>query len=501
MQDKLSQERSCGVLLHITSLPSSHGIGDLGSSAINFIDYLSKMNQKFWQILPTNYPENFNSPYDSNSAFAQNPLLISLESLVDDGFLSQGDIKAIPNFSENRVDFENVKKWKYSILEKAAINFYNTATKNDLGYQQFCQENSFWLDNYAVFKLIKNLHNNGPWRDWNPTFRKFNKKLVNSIHNKYSVEVHKLKIVQYFFYTQWIKIKNYAKRKDIKFIGDIPIYISYNSADVWSNSKLFKLNNRGSMKFQSGCPPDHFSSRGQLWGHPIYDWEEHLQSDFQWWKSRLKYALRFVDVVRIDHFNGLAKYWEVPIRNRTAKKGKWVYAPGKELLSSMYKENKNSVQIIAEDLGAAAKNAEKIRKKFGIPGMTILQYEYFNNKKSFLNIEDTVLYTGTHDNDTILGWYLDFIKKSSTKMVNLMPNFNDLSEKESNWFFIDAALKSKAKVVIIPFQDIIGLGTSARMNIPGTTDAKNWTWRTSKNHLEDKLIIRMKELMQNSKRL
>ena len=501
MQDKLSKERSSGILLHITSLPSSHGIGDLGSPAINFIDYLSKMNQKFWQILPTNYPENFNSPYDSNSAFANNPLLISLESLIDDGFLLQGDIKIIPSFTENRVDFENVKKWKYPILEKAANNFYNAATKNDLGYQQFCQENSFWLDDYAVFKLIKNLHNNGPWKDWNPTFRKFNKKLVNSIHVKHSVEIHKLKILQYFFYTQWMKIKNYAKKKDIKLIGDIPIYISYNSADVWSNSKLFKLNNRGSMKFQSGCPPDHFSSKGQLWGHPIYDWEKHLNSGFQWWKSRLRHALRFVDVVRIDHFNGLAKYWEVPIKNRTAKKGKWVYAPGKELLSSMYKEDKNSVQIIAEDLGAAAKDAEKIREKFGIPGMTILQYEYFNNKNSFLNVEDTVLYTGTHDNDTIVGWYLDFIKKSSKKMVNLIPNFKDIPKKETNWFFIDIALKSKAKVVIIPFQDIIGLGTDARMNIPGTTDTKNWTWRASKNHMEEKLINRMKKLMQNSNRL
>ena len=498
-QNQISTTRSSGILLHITSLPSLYGIGDLGHSSRRFIDFLSEMNQKFWQILPTNDPENFNSPYDANSAFAQNPLLISLDLLLEENILSKREVGKIPNFSKKSVEFEKVKEWKYPILDKAASNFYYDKAESTK-YKRFCIQNSFWLDDYAAFKIIKKLQGNSSWKDWKTNYRQHNKELVQSIIAEYELEVHKIKILQYFFYKQWQGIKVYAKKRNVEFIGDIPIYVSYNSADVWSNSKLFKLNQNGSMKFQSGCPPDHFSSRGQLWGHPIYDWDLHLRSNFLWWESRLKYAMKFVDIVRIDHFNGFAKYWEVPIRNKTARKGKWVYSPGEQLLMQIMGTKKNSVKIIAEDLGAAAKDAEKIRKKFGIPGMTILQYEYFNNDRTFLEVEETVLYTGTHDNDTIVGWYLDLAKKSSKKDINLIPNFNDSLNKESNWFFMDVALKSRARTVIIPFQDLIGLGTEGRMNIPGTTDVKNWTWRASDRDLDRKFISRMNTLMKNSKR-
>ena len=262
VQQLSKAKRSSGILLHITSLPGPYGIGEIGKEAKSFIDNLADMGQQYWQILPTNNPETCNSPYDTNSAFAQNPLLISLDLLLEENILSKREVGKIPNFSEKSVEFEKVIEWKYPILEKAATNFYHDKAESTM-YKRFCIQNSFWLDDYAAFKIIKKLQGNSSWKDWKTNFRQHNKELVQSIVAEYELEVHKIKILQYFFYKQWQGIKLYAKKRNVEFIGDIPIYISYNSADVWSNSKLFKLNQNGSMKFQSGCPPDHFSSRGQ----------------------------------------------------------------------------------------------------------------------------------------------------------------------------------------------------------------------------------------------
>ena len=500
LQQLLKSKRSSGILLHITSLPGPYGIGEIGKEARLFIDNLADMGQQYWQILPTNNPETCNSPYDTNSAFAQNPFLISLEGLIIDGLLKKEDLDPIPNFKTKIIEYKKLKDWKSSILSKAAANFLNKAENLLLDkYNNFCSDNDFWLNNYALFMVIKEMQNNQKWSDWEEKYKFLNLEALSKVSEKYISEIEEIKVLQFLFHKQWQRLKSYAAGKDIKIIGDIPIYISFNSADVWTNQSLFKLDEECQMLFQSGCPPDHFMASGQLWGHPIYDWKKHEETGFRWWSNRIRHLMKYVDVIRVDHFNGFAKYWEVPIQDLDAARGRWVKAKGIELLKEVFKDN-NKVNLIAEDLGEASADAAVLRNKYGIPGMNVLQFLFYDGD-SIDNIEEnTVLYTGTHDNDTSIGWFESLNNKLSIDEINDLKNILNSDSKGMNWSMIEYSFQARAKTVIVPVQDILGLGSDSRMNTPGTISENNWSWRMDGSALKDTMLRKMRDITEEANR-
>jgi len=498
MKTLSKHQKSSGVLLHITSLPGPYGIGEIGNEAKKFINDLSLMSQRYWQILPTNYPERHDSPYDTNSAFAQNPFLISLDSLIEDGYIKGSDLDPIPKFNEQRVEFEKLKTWKYSILKKAATNFLCNDKKDLEKYNQFCSAQDFWLNDYALFMVIKKIQNKKDWSRWETKYKNLDQDLIAITRASYETEIEEIKVLQYLFSKQWKSLKAHAKKMGIELIGDIPIYISFNSADVWTNQALFKLDENCEMQYQSGVPPDYFMESGQLWGHPIYDWQKHQDSKFKWWMNRIDHTMEYVDIVRVDHFNGFAKYWEVPAKDINATKGKWVTAKGKELLEQVFKNN--NVNLIAEDLGEASADAAILRNEYGIPGMSILQFSFYEPNDLKDLEENTVLYTGTHDNDTSIGWYGSLNEKLTESEIDLLKNILELSSKEVNWSMIEYSFQSPVTTVIVPIQDILGLGSDARMNTPGTISNRNWSWRMAPDELKDFMMKKLKNITQRTNR-
>ena len=501
MQQSLKSKKTSGILLHISSLPGPYGIGEIGPEAKLFIDDLEKMGPHYWQILPTNYPETCNSPYDTNSAFAQNPFLLSLDVLIEDGLITRMDLEPIPKFSVNRINFKKLKEWKYPILKQAAYDFLNKCNNVEIEiYHHFCKDNNYWLYHYSLFMVIKNIENKTYWSEWKDKYKELDKDAIRQIAQMKHDEIEEIKVLQYLFCKQWKDLKTYSNNKGIKLIGDIPIYISYSSADVWTHQNLFKLDHKGKMVYQSGCPPDHFMESGQLWGHPIYDWQKHLDTGFQWWINRIDHLMKFVDIIRIDHFNGFAKYWEVPAKAQDASGGKWVESRGEELLETIYKTD-SQIALIAEDLGEAAADAAVIREKFDIPGMNVLQFS-FADADPLSNIQkNTVLYTGTHDNDTAVGWYKTIHEHLSQMEIDNAKRILDLDRKDVNWSLIEYSLNSNAFTVIVPIQDLLGLGSDARMNTPGTISNENWSWRLHPNKLNSSIIEKMKQLTQKSNRV
>ncbi len=501
------KSRGCGVLLHITSLPGPHGIGEIGKEAISFIDKLDEMGQKYWQFLPTNYPAQHNSPYDTNSAFAQNPLLLSIDSLIEDGLVGHHDIKKIPEFPAEKVDYDAVKKWKKPILNKAVNNFLQQDNyENDVQFKQFVNNNNFWLDQYAVYIVIQGIQQNTNWFEWDEKYKNPNKKTLENIRTNNELEIERVKVLQYFFYKQWAVVREYAAKKNIHLIGDVPIYVSYNSADVWANQKLFRLDLDGSMKYQSGCPPDLWSETGQVWGHPTYDWHVHEQTNFKWWLERIKNLMEFVDIIRIDHFNGFAKYWEVSAKDSDGLNGKWREGKGEQLLKVAYKKLEG-LNLIAEDLGEAWRDAAVLRKKYGIPGMHLLQFSFYEDNPFNEMEENMVAYTGTHDNDTLYGFY-ETINKPTTKFleraligVNFSRQLSDCSNDDINWLMIEYCLRSNAYMTIIQAQDILCLGKESRMNTPSTISDQNWAWRIDISKLTDDKILKMKKIVKRAGRL
>jgi len=485
--------RASGILLHPTSLPGRFGIGDLGDEAFEFVDFLTRSGQTYWQILPLSPTGQGNSPYSAHSAFAGNTLLISPERLVTDSLISAATTETIPKFSTDRVDFQKVAKWKSKILAEAFETFRtDPASPLSDEFAYFSQSNAWWLDDYALFCAIKASQSQSAWFQWAEPLKLRDEAAIETVRSQLAREIRAEKFYQYLFFRQWLAVKNYANEKGVRIIGDIPIFVALDSVDVWCNQSKFKLNDDCSPTVVAGVPPDYFSKTGQRWGNPIYDWGAMRDDDFGWWTARISFTLETVDVVRLDHFIGFSRNWEVPADEETAENGAWAKVPGHALFTVLHRRL-GELQIIAEDLGSMTPEVEVLRDTFGFPGMKILQYGFggdaHNHDLPHNYIQNCVAYTGTHDNDTAAGWY----KAAPKNVRNHCRKYIGSNGREINWDMIDALLASVADTAIIPVQDILGLGSDARMNTPATA-AGNWEWRLSENALEDKISARLKEL-------
>ena len=469
------KKRGSGVLMHITSLPSSHGIGDFGPSAYSFADFLFDTHQKYWQILPLTPTDTIyhNSPYNSISAFACNPLLISPDLLAEEGIIDKDSIRVSEASFRERVDYVKVSEYKRKVCNRI-IN-----KKPDKGYKKFCEENFDWLDDYALFMALRGHFNGKLWSEWPYELRDRKSKTLNTWRKKLKNEIESESLVQYLLFKQWHRLKSYCNAKDIKIIGDMPIYVDYNSSDAWVNPGIFKLDAQKRPFVIAGVPPDYFSETGQLWGNPVYDWPKLKNMNYDWWIKRLKHVLSLYDIVRIDHFRGLVAYWEVSAEEKTAVNGKWVKAPVKNFLNTALKKIKG-FSIIAEDLGLITPDVVEIMKYYGFPGMKVLQFA-FGGKTSdnpyapHNHTENCVLYTGTHDNNTTRGWFENDMTNEEKENLFRYIRKQVFSE-EISWEFIRMAMSSVANTAIIPVQDMLSLGEDARMNRPSTIK-DNWEWR------------------------
>jgi len=494
----MPNSRQCGILLHPTSLPSIYGIGDMGKEAYKFVDFLQQSHQTFWQILPLN-PVGYGwSPYQGLSAFAGNSLLISIDKLLEEKLLVENEIEEA-DFPPEKVDFTAVTHYKEKILRKAFQRF-EKSSPSERDYFSFLEKNKFWLDDYSLFMALKEHFNGLPWNLWKSSIANRNEKAIKHYEKLLDDRIRYHKFLQYIFFKQWRELKNYANKKGIKIIGDAPIYVAYDSSDVWKERHLFKLDSSGNPIVVAGVPPDYFSKTGQLWGNPIYRWNKMKQDNYLWWRNRLEKALEVADFVRIDHFRGFEAYWEVPTGEKTAVKGKWVKGPGEDFFKNV-EQHLGKLPLIAEDLGFITEEVVQLRKKFGFPGMKVLQFAFEGGEGELLDAlseKDTVLYTGTHDNDTILGWYENVALKTP-RIMKLIKHYFDtepekMSEEEICLGFIKIAYSSKAKKVILPLQDILYLDSSARMNVPGSSRG-NWQWRFNEGCLDEKQIELLKSLV------
>jgi 4-alpha-glucanotransferase len=496
--------RASGVLLHPTSLPSDYGVGDLGAKAFEFVDFLESARQTYWQILPLGPTGYGDSPYQSFSAFAGNTNLISPESLVEDGFLTFEEINQKPDFPVGRVDFGLLYDWKNQILKLAYERFRRTTSVDLRGkFETFCQTESPWLDDYALFRAVKKSQGQKSWLEWDEPLRLRDESALNEARDDLREDIQEQKFQQWLFFRQWADLKNYANEKNVSIVGDVPIFISLDSSDVWCNPQEFKLNADGSPRVVAGVPPDYFSATGQLWGNPIYNWEKMRRDGFRWWIERVKHTLKTVDVVRIDHFRGFAAAWEVPGVDKTAVGGKWVNVPGKELFNAL--ENAiGDLPFWAEDLGVITPDVEELRDSFGFPGMRILQFAFGGDPKNHdlphNYIQNAVAYTGTHDNDTTVGWFRSEAGSGSTRDDAQIKKERDFCLKylnsdgaEIHWDFVRAVWSSVADTAVAPMQDLLGLAGDARMNLPASSRG-NWFWQCKPGDFSDEIAKRLKEL-------
>ncbi|MHA2089265.1 MAG: 4-alpha-glucanotransferase [Candidatus Kariarchaeaceae archaeon] len=472
--------RSSGILLHPTSLPCKYGIGEFGSSIYSFIDLLAANKQKLWQILPLGPTGYGNSPYQCFSAFAGNPLLISIEELLKIGLLSKKDVAIDNPFPKNFVDFGRVIPYKNGILLKAFENFTQKENEFEKDYSSFKSKHKHWLDEFALFMSIKNGHNQVSWIDWPNKLRLREESSLNNWCEMYSSDIEFHKFVQFLFENQWTKVKSYATENGISIIGDIPIFVALDSADVWANPELYHIDESGNPIYVAGVPPDYFSETGQRWGNPIYRWNKMRDNGYKWWIQRIEHTLNYVDIVRIDHFRGFEAYWQIPADEPTAIKGEWVSGPGADLFKKI-EEVLGKLPIIAEDLGVITPEVEAIRDEFGFPGMKIMQYAFAQQRHSRNQYlphnysANSVVYTGTHDNNTSLGWF----KSASQQTKDFLSDYINTpltNEHGAVDTLIKLAWSSVANFALIPLQDLLKLDESARMNLPGTASG-NWEWR------------------------
>ena len=477
--------KKAGVLLAISSLPSNFGIGDLGAKAYEFVDILKSSKISVWQVLPLT-PLGFgNSPYQSSSSFAGDEIYIAIDKLVEQGLLNNKDIE-IFNQDCISVDYENVRNHKNKLLEKAFENFKKTRNESSMSeYNDFVVKNT-WSINYAVFKAFSKTNDNQSWNTWQPVQKNWVKNQNISL-DKYQQEIDYQLFMQYIFYTQWFELKFYANKNGIEIMGDLPIYAGFDSVDVWGNQDLFLLDENQKPTHVAGVPPDFFSETGQLWGNPLYDWDKLVKANFEFWIDRLRGNFKLFDILRIDHFRAFDTYWKIPADEPTAINGEWIEAPGYKFFDTVYKELPNA-NIIAEDLGDLRQEVFELRDHYNLKGMKVFPFHFDMTKKSntdFDAIENMVVYTGTHDNNTLKGWYDDELNKWQRKLLKRYFNAND---RNIICKIISYCLSCDAHYVIVPIQDVFELDARARFNTPGEVGSPNWEWKlASFDSLKNKL--------------
>ncbi len=494
--------RFSGVLLHPTSLHGKYGIGDLGQEAREFITMLSECGVGMWQILPLS-PVGFgNSPYAAQSAFAGNELLISLDELIDDKLLRQQDIEPIPEFDLALVEFEKVAQYKMPLLRLAVQRFILSQKHIHFKeYQDFLAAHEYWIDDYALYKALCDHYNDTRWfSEWEEGLSKRDEKSIKKWKEVLAKEILEYKILQFFFFQQWQALHSFATKKMVAIVGDIPIFVAHDSADAWSHRSYLKMNEDGTLKKIAGVPPDAFSPTGQLWGNPVYNWDALKKDAYSWWIKRVSHQLLLTDMIRIDHFRGFEAAWEVPCGDTTAEHGKWVSAPGVDFFKVLKKEI-GYLPFIAEDLGVITPEVDALRESNNFPGMKILQFAFNVSHSGELDAHHPYLphnwdplcvaYTGTHDNNTTLGWYYSLTERER----DAVRRYLSCSDESLLWYFVRAVMASSAMYAIIPFQDVLGLDESARMNYPGTCGGTNWAFKIDPNSLQQSIKDTLKAMV------
>lgn len=488
------------MLLHVTSLPGGHGIGDLGASAREFVDFLHSAGQRLWQVLPLTPLGLGNSPYSSPSAMAGNPLLISLDLLASEGLLGQADLKPDTPFRADRVDFSAVEAFKAGRLRRAYRVFAREASgQQRAAFEAFSRDNSFWLDDYALFMSLKEAHGGGLWVEWDPDLVTRRPEALARVREELADPVEFRRFAQFQFWRQWDALKRYANDRHVRILGDIPIFVALDSADVWARQELFYLDQRGRPTVVAGVPPDYFSETGQRWGNPLYRWDLMAERGYDWWLDRFRMVLRQMDLVRIDHFRGFEAYWEIPAEEETAVKGGWVKGPGEAFFRAV-EGVLGRLPVVAEDLGLITPEVEELRLQLGYPGMKVLHFAFGGDADNpYLphNYEQRcVAYTGTHDNDTTVGWFQSRSREERAAILRYLGT----GGREIHWELIRELFRSVADAAIVPMQDVLGLPGSERMNLPGRSDG-NWGWRMLPGQARPDHAARLKELTETYGRL
>lgn len=497
----MSLDRMSGVLLHVTSLPSYGGVGDFGPAAYAFIDFLAAAKQRLWQVLPLSPTGYGSSPYSALSAFAGNPVLISLERLAADGWIAEDRLQGLPGHNDP-ADFGAVATRKIPLIEEAAANFLDRAGDEARArFHKYCQDNISWLPDYAMFNVLRRRFGYASWIEWPTDFAYRKHDALTRALNDHGRELAVEQAIQYLFDEQWGALRAYCKERDIRILGDVAIFVNYDSADVWTHPELFELDDERRMIRVSGVPPDYFSATGQRWGNPLYRWGEFRERGFDWWVARIRRTLMLYDMIRLDHFRGFEAYWSIAADEETAINGQWVKAPGHELFQRL-KDVFGELPFIAEDLGLITPEVDELRERFGMPGMRILQFG-FSDRGAHLYlphkyVPNTVAYTGTHDNNTTLGWWKD--GATAEERTNLQTYLQPIQQDDDVvGAMIRAAASSVADLCIFPMQDILHLGSEGRMNTPAAGDG-NWTWRYHSDALKPETAAKLAALMEMTDR-
>ena len=507
------EPRECGVLLHPTSLPAPYGIGDLGPDAFRFVDALAAMGQRVWQMLPLGPTGYGDSPYQTLSTFAGNPLLISPDQLVDDGLLDARRLKTLPAGDDPAaVDYGAVIDSRRTLLSSVCRTFARRASPVlKKSFERFCRQESDWLDDFALFRALKHAYDEQPWTTWPPELALRDPAALAVARKQHRTGLRHEKIVQFLFAQQWQALRRYAGSRGVELMGDLPIFVAHDSADVWAHPRLFDLNPDGSPRVIAGVPPDYFSATGQRWGNPLYRWEEHQADGYAWWVRRMAKAFALLDRVRIDHFRGFEAYWEIPAAEPTAIHGRWVPGPGAALFDRLH-EALGPLPVVAEDLGVITPPVLALRDRYGFPGMRILQFSFGPDAQSADDRPDRfpvrcVVYTGTHDNDTTVGWFHGDPGGDHTRAPDQVAqerravlDYVGTDGREIHWDLIGVACRTPAHIALFPLQDVLGLGSEARMNVPGRPDG-NWRWRFQWDKLTDATMARLRTLAQETGRL
>ncbi len=487
--------RSSGILLHPTSLPGRYGIGDLGQNAYRFVDWLVEYGQSIWQVLPLGPTSYGDSPYQTLSAFAGNPNLISLDKLVEDGLLTEDDLADTPDFPANAVDYGWIIPFHNEKLAIAYKNFKKTTHRE--AFNTFTQDNAYWLEDFALFVALKNQHDLRPWVEWESDLALRDEKAISEAIETYADEIEEQKFRQWIFHKQWYELKYYANNKGVRLFGDLPIFVAHDSSDVWANQHEYFLDETGNPTVIAGVPPDYFSPTGQRWGNPLYRWDVMQDDGYSWWIKRVKGILSLVDYVRIDHFRGFEAYWEIPATEETAMNGEWIKGPEQQFFQAI-QDALGDLPIIAEDLGVITEGVEKLRDDFGLPGMKVLQFAWGEPTNPFLphnHPVNCVVYTGTHDNNTTLGWFTDEVDEGT---LSFMKDYLGHDIHDIVWRMARVGMRSSGHTFIMPMQDVLGLGSEGRMNTPGKP-AGNWTWRFTEegfNHSGKDALLHITHMFQ-----